>query len=239
MLLIPPVVILAAGRGSRLATLTEDRPKALIELDGKPLILHIINGLTQIGLRRAIVVTGYRHEQLERALKGISALEVIPVFNRDYERGNGDSLLAAEPFIAERFLLAMGDHWVDPEIYRRAIQARGSALCVDFQFVACCHLDEATYVCVERSLVRRIGKDLREWNGVDTGVFALTPAIFAALKSLKGQSKLSLTEGLRALLASGEHLCALDVSGLSWTDIDTPDDLRRAEELLLPQITPR
>ena len=230
-----PAVILAAGRGTRLGPLSAECPKALVALAGKPLILHVLEGLAQTGIRRAIVVTGYRHQQLEAVLARLlsaSETEIIPVFNANYERGNGDSLLAAKPFVTDHFLLTMADHLVNPEIYRRAVQASGSALCVDSQPSLHAQLADATRVWVERGFVRRIGKDLREWNGVDTGVFSLAPTIFVALEALHEHPTVSLTEGVSTMIAAGEHLQALDISGLCWSDVDTADDLLETERLL-------
>ncbi len=240
--MIPPAVILAAGRGRRLGPLTANCPKALVELAGKPLIAHVLEGLVRVDIRRAIVVTSYRRQQLEAALAHLSSsseIEIVPAFNADYERGNGESLLTAKRFVAGRFLLTMADHLVDPQIYRRAVGASGAALCVDYRPTLRSQLTDATRVWVEHGFVRRIGKDLKEWNGVDTGVFSLTPTIFAALETLNKQTMLSLTEGVSTMIAAGEPLQALDVSGLCWSDIDTSDDLSETERFLAQQITPR
>ena len=57
-------VILAAGHGSRLGNLGDDRPKCLVELEGKPLIKHQITALRRGGVQEIGVVRGYRGDML-------------------------------------------------------------------------------------------------------------------------------------------------------------------------------
>ena len=61
-------VVLAAGRGTRMGALTARAPKPLLEVAGRPLIVHVLGGMANAGVRRAIVVTGYLGEQIEAAL---------------------------------------------------------------------------------------------------------------------------------------------------------------------------
>lgn len=59
-------IILAAGRGSRMKDLTDDRPKCLVELHGKPLVEWQINALQEAGIREIAIVTGYKRELLAK-----------------------------------------------------------------------------------------------------------------------------------------------------------------------------
>ena len=64
-------VVLAAGRGSRLAPLTDDRPKPLVSVGGRPLLLRTIQRVTQLGIpdRDVVIVTGYREETVSALLR--------------------------------------------------------------------------------------------------------------------------------------------------------------------------
>lgn len=236
-------MLLAAGEGKRLAPLTQHQPKPLIKLLGKPLLAHVLERLQAIGIQRVIIVTGYKHEQIEKTVESLSLkalkesgdldFEIITAFNEDYERGNGDSLLCAEKFVKERFLLAMADHLVDSRIYLKAAAHEGLGLCADKNATLLPdQLAEATKVWIERDRIVKIGKHLKVWNGIDVGVFSMTPIIFEALHSLKRKKTLTLTDAVSHLIERGEEIRALDVSGMFWCDIDAPFDLKLAEAKL-------
>ncbi|MFQ6033669.1 MAG: NTP transferase domain-containing protein, partial [Candidatus Bipolaricaulia bacterium] len=197
--------MLAAGAGSRLSGEGQEAlPKPLVPLAGRPLLEHVLKRLAVIGPRRILIVLGHGHRRIERFLKGLDpAPEVIPVFNPAPERENGYSLLQAEGLVEGQFLTVMADHLVDPAIYRAAAGHRGLGLCVDFAppsyLVA-----EATKVLVKDGQILRIGKELEEWNGLDTGVFSLTPLAFRALRQLEGRPELTLSEMVRELVRMGE-----------------------------------
>jgi len=232
--------VLAAGAGSRLAG--EGRgekalPKPLLPLGGKPLLQHVIERLLVAEPRRIVVVLGWGHQQIERFLKDLSlGVEIITALNPEPQRENGYSLLQAEGLVGGRFLVVMADHLVDPAIYRAAAAHRGLGLCVD---LAPPHpVEEATKVLVKGGRVIGIGKDLREWNGLDTGVFSLTPLSFQALHRLEGRPEITLSAMVQELLRMGQPLAAIDVSGALWIDIDTPEDLERARSLIGPGSSP-
>ena len=71
-------VILAAGMGTRLHPLTADRPKPLVEVGGRSLLLRLVDQLARVGIRGTdvVVVSGYREDALHRALVGTGAVIV-------------------------------------------------------------------------------------------------------------------------------------------------------------------
>ncbi len=124
-------VILAAGVGSRLAPLTNDRPKVLVEVLGKSILFRQLDWLAAAGIasRDVIVVGGYRIAALRDALGGAGhACEVV--LNDKYEPwGNFYSLQVAEPFVrGHEFLQLDGDVILDAKILPRMIAAPGDAL---------------------------------------------------------------------------------------------------------------
>ncbi|MCX8103114.1 MAG: NTP transferase domain-containing protein [Candidatus Bipolaricaulota bacterium] len=221
------VVLLAAGYGKRLGCL--DLPKPLIPLEGKPLLAHVLERVFSVNPNRVLVVTGHGHEKLEKFLRKCS-VEIVR--NPTPWRENGASLLCAQSLVRERFILAMSDHIVDPIFYRKASQCKGFGLCVDRTPALRCQQNDATRVWVEKDFVTKIGKDLSEWNALDTGVFALTPKIFDVLHELSTERSFTITQAIQRLIAQGHVVHALDLSGKFWADIDTPEDLREIESLL-------
>jgi len=77
-------VILAAGHGSRMGALTADRPKALLEVAGYPLIDRQIDALTMYGVTNITVVTGYKHDRLREHL----GTRVSYIYNDRYSTSN-------------------------------------------------------------------------------------------------------------------------------------------------------
>ena len=61
-------IVLAAGKGIRMRPLTEKKPKALVELLGKPLIEHVLEALQQAGVEETAIVVGYLGEMIEETL---------------------------------------------------------------------------------------------------------------------------------------------------------------------------
>jgi len=221
----------------------EALPKPLVPLAGEPLLKHVIGRLEVVNPRRIVIVLGHGHRQIARLLGELDlGIELRPVLNPEPERENGYSLLQAAGLVEGQFLTVMADHLVDPAIYRAAADHRGLGLCVDFSPPP--HLiAEATKVLVKDGKILKIGKELEEWSGLDTGVFTLTPLVFQALRRMEGRRILTLSGMVSELLKTGEPFAAIDVSGASWIDIDTPEDLERAQVLIgldsSPSTSPR
>ena len=110
-------VLLAAGLGSRLGSLTRDVPKALIPVGGKPLLAHALSFASRLAPSRIVVVGGFCFPQVKEALVSFGAgLPVELAQNQSFRDGNLVSLLTARPLLSEGFLVMNVDH-----IYRPAI----------------------------------------------------------------------------------------------------------------------
>jgi choline kinase len=124
-------VILAAGVGSRLAPLTNDRPKVLVPVLGRSLLFRQLDWLAAAGIASedVVVVGGYRIDQLSRALDD-EGFRCKVVLNEKYEPwGNFYSVLVAEPYLrGHAFLQLDGDVILDDKILPRLIAADGDAL---------------------------------------------------------------------------------------------------------------
>jgi choline kinase len=229
-------VILAAGNGSRLSATRGGLPKPLVQVGGKTLIEHALDQARAAGVEEAVVVTGNAADQMRAHLATLEAsLKVTVVHNPRYHEPNGVSLLAAEPFVTGPFYLQMADHVFAHPVLRlldRADAAPPGAarLLVDFHPV---NLDEedATKVRVAGPLLSAIGKDVYPYDAVDTGCFRLDWRVFAALHDVARSEAPSVTLGMRRLLADG-RLAAVPLTGVRWTDVDTPEDYAKAELLL-------
>ncbi len=231
-------VILAAGDGIRLAPLTNHCPKPLVPILDKPLIEYTILSYRQVDIRELVIVIGYRGEMIVREIGDGSRydLKVSYAPNPWYQGGNGTSIYAARPFLTdEAFILTMADHMVASSILRKLLEEEmDDTLCVDRAAKAPPQVKDATKVWVnEASQITRIGKDLEDWNAIDTGVFLFSPIIFPIVAELmqKQDGRCTVTEAVRRLIIL-KGLRACDVSGAFWMDVDTVADLQYVERLL-------
>lgn len=218
--MIETAILLAAGEGSRLRAAAPLKPLCMV--GGRSLLGHALCGLAEAGLKRAVIVLGYGAERIEAHIAAHPwPLAVETVRTDDHRKPNGVSVLAAEPLVGgEDALLAMCDHLVEPELYRRTAQAGASAgtrLAIDRRIGSdWVDLDDVTRVQTDGERIVAIGKGLEPYDCFDTGVFAIGPALFAALRGLEAPS---LTEGMRVLADRGTAL-TLDCGDLNWIDVD-------------------
>ncbi|MHA1237998.1 MAG: phosphocholine cytidylyltransferase family protein [Candidatus Odinarchaeia archaeon] len=237
-------VVLAAGCGQRLRPFTEEYPKPLIPVLGKPLIEWIVDTLRESGIDEIVVVTGYLGSLIRKHLGRGSKFNVKIRYcsNPDYACGNGISLKMARRFFTEGepFLLTMADHLIDTRIVKKALRSvkRKPLLCVDYAPKYLPQLSDATKVFVNRKgFIMDIGKNIPLWNAVDTGVFMFDSSVFRVIGRLaRSLPKVTITTCVKYLSLIGKPLRACDVSGFLWFDIDTPEDLEFVETFLEGEI---
>ena len=231
-------IIPAAGFGSRLVQ-GRPYPKPLVPLGGTPLIVHVLRSLGAAGIREAVVITGHLGDRLEAALRSAPrGVALRFVRNDEVHKPNGTSVLKARAFVEAPTLLTMSDHLVPPRLYARVMQTplapEESLLAVDRRIAECFDLDDATKVKLGGPRVRAIGKELSDYDALDTGVFCVTPAFMEALAACEGPEGCSISQGVETL-AARNAMRTVDVSGLPWLDVDTPEAhaeaLRRLPEL--------
>jgi histidinol-phosphate aminotransferase len=231
-------VVLAAGLGSRLAGHSDVVPKPLRRVAGVALLVRILRCLQEVGIREAVVVLGHEGHRIRQALlaEPSVALELTFVENARYRAKNGVSLIAAGAYVDRECLLVMADHLYSPELPRSLMAAElpegACALAVDRDVERCFDLDDATKVHTAGGRIQRIGKELTDFDALDTGVFRVGPHLVDALRVIdERQGDCSLSEGVAALAARGAFY-AIDVGDARWIDVDTPEALERAEAML-------
>jgi len=232
-------LIIAAGRGERFRPLTDENPKPLIPLLGRPLIERVILAVREAGIEDLIIVTGYLGEKL-RAFLGDGSkygVKIRYVENKHWQLGNGVSVYEARNLIDETFVLLMSDHVFNPEILCELQKCKISEdeciLCVDTQMRYVFDIDDATKVLVKGDRILRIGKELKDYNGVDMGIFLCSSSIFEALDKSIRKGQYSLTEAIRELAQEGKMKAyCFEDEGHYWIDIDTPQMGKIAEKIL-------
>lgn len=235
--IIDQAVILAAGQGVRLRKNDQDYLKPLYPLHDRPLISHVMRAFARSGVSRFHVVVGFEKEELipglERALPEGADLQLID--NPHWRLSNGVSLLQAAGKVSGRFFLSMSDHLFNPEIIDKlqsgAVSEECLYLAVDRKLDSIFDMDDATKVVSEDGYIRDIGKHLKKFDAVDTGLFVCPPAIFERLEAARVDGDCSLSDGVRAMAGAGRAR-VVDIGDALWQDVDTPEMLEHAEEML-------
>jgi 1L-myo-inositol 1-phosphate cytidylyltransferase len=133
-------------------------------------------------------------------------------------------------------VLTMCDHLIDPAILRDLMASRLEpdtvTLAVDFNVAGSINdPDDVTRVLCADGRITNIGKVIREFNAIDTGVFLCTPAMFEALQLSQDAGDDSIT-GAMNVLARQRKARVFDIQDRLWLDVDDPASLDKAEALL-------
>jgi len=227
-------VILAAGLGTRLNSISGFLPKPLVRFEGVPLLEHVMSGAKQAGVERFVIVLGHQGNMVRRwfAESRLRSTPVTWVENPDYHKKNGISLLTARHAVDRPFLLLMSDHIFEPRtaacLLRERLEKDEAILAVDHKLDCIFDMDDATKVVRVGDYVSSIGKTLKRYDAVDTGMFLCSTAVFDALAAVVKDGNCSLSEGMQ-YMASNRKLRAYDIGDAIWQDIDTPEMLDFAQ----------
>ena len=232
-------ILLAAGRGSRLRELTSDRPKCLVELEGRPLVEWQIDALRSAGVEDIVLVTGYRREQLLR-------FGVRTAHNPHWAETNMvHTLFCAEVEADRPVIVSYSDIVYDPRSAAALAQdERDTVICYDLDWHDLWSRrfedplsDAESFRIDETGAVRDIGRtvtDITEIDGQYMGLLRFTPATFAAIRSITDEADrrtLDMTSLLQLLIEAQHPVYGLPVHG-KWCEIDDELDLAVAKQLI-------
>src|SRR5256884_916794 len=120
---IDKVVLLAAGRGTRMRELTAELPKPMIKVRGRPILLHIIEGLQAAGIKKFLIIVGY-HGDAVRSYFGDGTCFGLQIkyATQVVQDGTGRVVDLARDFVDQSpFVLSYGDILVDPGNYKSMV----------------------------------------------------------------------------------------------------------------------
>lgn len=238
---MPPAIILAAGRGYRLGSLTERQPKCFLPVGPLTLLEHQLAALATHGVEPVVAVVGYHGELLKARLNSQALLVDNP---RHASTNSLYSLWLAREYGRQGFVLLNADVLFDPEILRRVLDSPyPEALAVERRSS---FTPEEMKVELEGFRIRAMSKTLppERSHAENVGLLKFSP-----------QGARVLFDKIEDLLAAGaeQNFCpyafdaiagyhplhAVPVDGLPWIEIDFAEDLRRAREEVWPAIEAR
>ena len=232
-------IILSAGQGSRLGGLVSDRPKCLIEFNGRTLLDRQLDTLAANKVEEAVVVTGFHDDRVEEALaKRSSGPRVRTIFNPFFKvADNTGSLYMAREELSGDCLVWNGDTLVSDALMARVVANDRPGICVTIDRKP--GYDEDDMKVVENGgQLKAIGKRLEEGvNAESIGLLAFRSggaerfrtAIEAALRTAEGTT----IWYLRVIhhLAQSSEVLTLDIEGEEWGEVDFPPDVEVARAL--------
>ena len=228
---VKKAVFLAAGRGTRMRELTDELPKPMIPVRGKPILQHILEGLRAAGVTHFLIVVGYRADVVRDFFGDGSRFGVsVEYVTQVVQDGTGRVVELAKDFSAgDPFVLSYGDILVDP---------------VNYQHLA--HLDEAQAI-ISVKMNEDVSKggavfvnerfeltDLREkpqpgeptspWYNAGIYTFRANIFEFTARLEKSPRGEYELTDAIRALAMDGQLVKAFELGG-EWADVRDPEVL--------------
>jgi choline kinase len=243
-------IILAAGIGNRLGNASANKPKSLLEFEGKSLLQRHIDILLANNIDELTIVTGYQSEMIQSHLEG-SVLPINYIHNDRYTEGSIISLNCAQEimFSEPEFILMDADVLYDQEMIRRLVETDiDNCLLLDRDFIPG---DEPVKICVDKDgrineFRKKIDDDLAyEVQGESVGFFKFNKVIGVSLLGrindylAKGENDTPYEEAIRDLLITyPEQFGYEDVTGVPWIEIDFPEDIERATNEILPKLSP-
>ena len=235
-------IILSAGQGSRLGHMTDDRPKCLIEFNGRTLLDRQLDTLVANGVEEAVVVTGFHDELVNEALALRSdGLKVRTIFNPFYKvADNTGSLFMARDELAGEVLVWNGDTLVSDALMARVVGNATAGICVTVDRKDGYDEDDMKVIRDESDgRLRAIGKRIAQGvNAESIGLLAFRDggaerfrdAIDKAMRTAEGTTIWYLRV-IHHLAQNGE-VWTLDIKGEQWGEVDFPEDVASAEALV-------
>ncbi len=221
-------VILAAGEGTRLAPLTNVRPKPMLPVANRPVLEHVIEAVADAGIDEVVLVVGYKRERIQNHIGDGDAWGVDVTYAvQDTQLGTGDAILTAESYIGGDFVVLNGDRIVDASFVERVIAERertgdvamGVTRVDEPELYGVVEVEDGRVVEVtEKPPVHAVSSEF-----VNGGVYAFGPDVFAAIRRTEPDGELAITTTLGEMLDS--HAIRAVQNPGPWLDVTRPWDL--------------
>lgn len=226
-------VVLAAGKGVRMLPLTEDRPKVLIEIGGKPFLYYVLEGLKKAGLTEIGIIVSYKKEKIAEFVKTIKGMKITLIEQKEIS-GTGNAVLCSKEFVGnDNFVLVMGDNLYSAEDIR-ALANKKDNFCYIASYKSE-HPKDYGVLKIKGDVMIRVDEKPEKpaSNLVNTGVYKFTPEIFAELAKLKKspRGEYELTDAMNELAKKGKM--KVYVLNDYWIDMSTKEKLPIVEKEVL------
>jgi dTDP-glucose pyrophosphorylase len=235
---ITKAVLLAAGRGTRMRELTAEVPKPMLKVRGKPVLLHIVEGLQTAGVKDFLIIVGYQAETIREYFGDGTCFGLrITYATQIVQDGTGRVVELARDFVqTDPFILGYGDILIDSKNYHRLIVLNEETEAIvtvkrneDVSKGGAVFVNEAMEVTDVREKAKP-GEPTSKWY--NAGIYCFRPSIFQFTAKLQPspRGEYELTDAFRALAKSGKKVQAIELEG-EWADVRDPEILARLNSL--------
>lgn len=228
-------VIIAAGKGTRMGPLTENRPKAMLPLANRPLLEHIIVSIKAAGIKDFLIVTGYLREKIIDYFGDGEKLGVnIEYIEQQSQKGTADAVSVVKDSVNERFLVTNGDVLAGIPDIKNILEAKGEVVLAAKKVAA---PQEYGILNVEGDRVVKIVEKPKKplSNLANAGIYVFELSIFDAIEntSPSPRGEYEITDSIQHLIDSGKS--SGYVSLKKWQDIGFPWHMLEANERMLKE----
>ena len=211
--------------------LTEELPKPMIPVRGKPILLHIVEGLQSAGVERVQIIVGYKAEVVRDFFGNGSAFGVaVEYATQVVQDGTGRVVELSREFVGDKpFVLSYGDILVAPANYAKLTALEDSEALVsvkrneaEMAKGGCVVVDDQ--MCLTDLIEKPEGKPPSPWY--NAGVYSFRPSIFEFTARLQRspRGEFELTDAIRGLAQASGRVRAVELSG-DWADVRDPEVL--------------
>jgi bifunctional UDP-N-acetylglucosamine pyrophosphorylase/glucosamine-1-phosphate N-acetyltransferase len=239
------VVIIAAGKGTRMNPLTLSRPKALIPVGGKPLIEHTITALKNCGVDKIIIVIGHLKTQMQKYFDNLFAQSFqdlkITLIEQTEQKGTAHALKFVEEFIDETFMLINGDIITSEKNYKEVLNVFNRKRTSVFSLTEVA--DPSNFGIVDLStnshikkIVEKPDRENAPSNLANAGIYILPNQVFDAVREtpISSRDEYELTDSIQLLIDNGILFYGHTLSQW-WIDCGLPWDLLKTNEIILKE----
>lgn len=236
-------IILAAGIGTRLKPLTDHSPKCLTEVNGRSILINTLKNLSTLGIRSCTIVTGYLGEKIKSAANDCNSGVEVRCVRSDVYKKTGDmySLWLARDVLENGAVILEGDIFFKLHILKEALETMGDR---SF-YLAGRYYGQPDEVIIKTNgekkvlsiEVLRVGSvPLSEHTFMSSGILVVQPDYGTAFSWWLSQwveknRVIVLFDDVLGDHASDLPLWVYEISSQDWVEIDTIDDLSRAEAI--------
>ena len=236
---------MAAGRGVRLWPLTENRPKPLLPIGNRPILLHTLEALVYSGIRKIVLVVNYKADIIREKLgDGSSSGCEIEYAKQKLPRGTADAVGSTSGKVEDdKFVVIYGDDYYEKEAVREFVTRAGSN---DGVTIGTARVEDASQFGTIAATSGRV-IDIREKTAkavpglVNSGLYLMNQSIFSSIKKTRRsrRGEFELTDSLKMMIHQEDSVYNEQLKDSGWLGISYPWDLLEANERVLSGEEPR
>lgn len=216
-------VVLAAGLGKRLASITADKPKVLVKVGEKTLIEHCLDKLRRLGINHVALVIGYKGEMVNELLG-----TKITYYQQKEQLGTAHAFYCAKDFVDEPFFLALNGDMFFTDSLTDFIRLKPPAIAVypvkDASRYGRLEIKDGKLVSVKEKMNEAVS------GFINAGVYLFPREVFQWIEKtpLSPRKEYEVTDTIQMMVKAGWQFTAYELKGF-WRDIAYVSDIEEAE----------